>query len=112
MTMKVDITELLVFFDELYPSSREEEGFYWFKSTYENKSFVTLSLSIYEEKAAITVYLYGEKVSTTLHFVSCFSVNILDSEKKCLEILHKSGRCFLSLDEGIRVEYAERSQSD
>ena len=105
--MKVDITELLIFFDELRPSSKEEEGFYWFKSIYKNKFTVTLMLSIYEKKAAITVYMDGETVTTSLHFKSCFSVNILDQERKCLEILHKNGRCFLSLIEGISLEYEE-----
>lgn len=110
--MKVDVTELLIFFDELCSISKEEEGFYWFKSTYGNKYIVTLSLSIYEEKAAITVYMDGESVSTSLHFKSCFSVNILDQKRRCLEILHKNGRCFLSLGEGISVEYEELSIID
>ncbi|WP_316356689.1 hypothetical protein [Candidatus Neptunichlamydia sp. REUL1] len=110
--MKVDITELLIFFDELRDCSNEEEGFYWFKSNYKNKFFLTLMLSIYEEKAAITVYMDGEAVTTSLHFKSCFSVNILDQEKKCLEILHKNGRCFLSLNEGLNVEYEELNESD
>jgi len=105
--MNADITELLIFFDEMDSSSDEEQGFYCFKSTYKNKAIVKLRISLFEETSTISVYVDGEEITTSIRFNYCLSINILDQEKKCIELLHKNGRCFLSLNEGINLEYEE-----
>ena len=109
--MKVDITELLIFFDEQAPATEEEKGYYWFRSSY-SSSVVNLIFSLFEETCTISVYVYAETVTTSLRFNECISINILDQEKKCLEVLSSSGRCFLAIKEVLKVEYEDGSRRD
>lgn len=54
--MKVDITELLIIFDELLtPPTDEEQGVYWFRATRADGLIVTLSFSIYEWYVGVLV---------------------------------------------------------
>ena len=105
--MKYDITDLLIFFDEQAPATDEERGYYWFRSKHE-KSLVNLIFSVYEETCTIPFYAQGESVTTSLRFNNCTSINIIDQEKKCLEVLSSGGRCFLSTKDSINVEYEDK----
>lgn len=109
--MKVDITELLIFFDEQTPATEEERGYYWFRSKY-NNSVVNLIFSLFEETCTISLYIDGEAITTSLRFNECISIKILDQEKKCLEVLSSSSRCFLAMKKTLKVECEEFSKSN
>ena len=46
--MKVDVTELLMFFDELMPGTNEEQKVYWFRATREDLIEIIFVVSIYK----------------------------------------------------------------
>ncbi len=97
--MKVDITELFVFFDEVMPSTDEEQKIYWLKTTREDQLTVICIISIFEESVAILIENEKETCISSVDFKNCPQIRILDQEKKCLEVLSSDGhgRCFLSL---------------
>lgn len=107
--MKIDITQLLSIFDELLPLTNEEEGTYWFKTSKNDGLSVTLAVSIYESKIAISVYGNTKEAIASLHFKDCSEINVLDEKRKSLEILHENsnGRCFLSLSGDSILEYKD-----
>ncbi len=107
--MKVNITELLLFFDELMPTTDEEQGIYWFKTLRPDGLVITFAFSIHEKYVDIIVHNTFKVDIIGLSLVDCSEIRILDENKKCLEVLHenKSGRCFLSLFSGPILEYNE-----
>lgn len=105
--MKVDIIQLLSIFDELLPLTNEEEGTYWFKTTRNDELIITLAISIYESKIAISIYQNPKTPLTSLHFTNCLEINVLDEKRKFLEVFHENGRCFLSLLGNPILEYRE-----
>jgi hypothetical protein len=107
--MKINIIDLLSIFDELLPLTNEEEGTYWLKISRNDEIAVTLAVSIYENKAAISIYGSSGLAIAGLHFINCQEVKVLDENRKCLEILHDNGRgrCFLSLLGNPILEYKE-----
>lgn len=107
--LKVDITDLLIVFDELLvPPTEEELGVYWFGIKRTDGIEVTLSFSIYERYVTVLLSKPGTAISTT-RLKNCSEIRILDQEKKCLEILHSNGkgRCFLALIGASVLEYTE-----
>ncbi len=100
----MDLTELLIFFDELLPLTNEEQGIYWFKTQREDGLIITLVCSLYEAHVSVSVDTI--RVTTaSLSLKSCSEIRILDQKRKCLEILHENGRCFLSLLGSPILEY-------
>lgn len=96
--MKIDMAELLIFFDELMPATDEEQGIYWFKTARKDGLFITFAFSIYESYVDIIIYNSAKIDIASLSLKNCSEIRILDNQRKCLEILHEkaNGRCFLS----------------
>lgn len=107
--MKIEITQIMSIFDELLPLTDEEQGNYWFKGFSNDGLVITLAISIYECKTAISVYSSSSVAIASVHFKNCSEVNVLDEKRKCLEILHSNGkgRCFISLMGDTILEYSE-----
>jgi len=105
--MKCDITDLLTFFDELMPSTDEEQKVYWFKSTRPEQITVIFIVSIFEESISIMLENENEIALSSIDLENCSEVKVLDQEKKCLEVLNSNGRCFLSLLDGAIFTYTE-----
>ena len=105
--MKCDITDLLTFFDELMPSTDEEQKVYWFKSTRPEQITVIFIVSIFEESISIMLENENEIALSSIDLENCSEINVLDQEKKCLEVLNPNGRCFLSLLDGAIFTYTE-----
>jgi hypothetical protein len=107
--MKVDITELLIVFDELLPfPTDKEQGVYWFGATRSDGLIVTLSFSIHERYVNLLVQNSGISIAS-VHMKKCAEIRILDAEKKNLEILHEgsTGRCVLQLKGESILSYDE-----
>lgn len=107
--MKVDITELLVVFDELLiPPTNEELGVYWFRAARTDDLKVSLSFSIYECYVDVLIYSPGVTIAS-INMEKCSEIRVLDAEKKCLEIVHDGvpGRCFLHLTGEDVLSYEE-----
>lgn len=108
--MKADVTSLLVIFDDLMKHTNEERGIYWFKASCKNDLYLTLVISIFESKCAVTIYRDSENAVASIHFKDCSEIRVLDEKRKCLEIVHEAGiggRCFISLIEGAILSYTE-----
>lgn len=107
--MKVDITQMLIIFDELLPATNEELGIYWFRTSRSDGVSITLAFSIYEEYVDIIIRSSLEIVAAGLNLKNCSELRILDEKKQCLEILHadENRRCFLSLQGDTVLEYTE-----
>lgn len=105
--MKCDITDLLIFFDELIPITDEEQKIYWFKSTRQDQTIVIFIVSIFEESVSIMLENEYEVPLASVDLENCSEVKVLDQDKKCLEVLSSNGRCFLSLLEGSVLNYSE-----
>jgi hypothetical protein len=106
--MKADITELLIFFDELMPSTNEEQKVYWFRTTRKDQITIIFIVSIYEE--SVDIIIKNSSIDIVgISLKNCSEIRILDQEKKCLEILHPNseGRCFLSLLSTSILDYNE-----
>ncbi len=108
--MKVDISEMLLFFDELLPSTDEELGQYWFKTTRSDRISVTFIFSIYEKSVSVIVRANPKVAAASVDLEHCAEIRVLDHKKKCLEVLQKDnkGRCFLSLLDDSVLDYSER----
>lgn len=107
--MKIEINQIMSIFDELLPLTDEERGSYWFKDSRNDGLVITLAISVYESKAAISVYSSSKVAIASVHFKICSEVNVLDEKRKCLEIVHSNGkgRCFISLIGDTILEYFE-----
>ena len=107
--MKADITQLLIIFDELKELTNKEQEIYWFECKREDGITITLVISVFENKVAVTIKTSPTVVATSLHFVQCSEINVLDEKKKCLEILHDSSsrRCFIALESDHILSYEE-----
>jgi len=107
--MKVDVTELLVFFNELMPSSDEEQKIYWFKTTRQDQISIIFIVSLYEGSVGVLIENNKGINIASLDLEKCSEINILDEEKKCLEVLHANNksRCFLSLLGDSILSYTE-----
>ena len=97
--MKIDITGLLMFFDELMPSTDEEQGYYWLKTKRSDGVTIILVFSIYECYVSVIIENASDVGFSRVRMTKCTEVNILDADRKCLEVIHRDGvgRCFLSL---------------
>lgn len=109
--MKADITELLIFFDELMPTTDEEQKIYWFKTTRKDQVMILFIVSIFEDSIGIIIQNNNGVCFSHLDLEKCSEVKIVDQEKKCLEVLHSSGngRCFLSLLGDSIMSYSEKN---
>jgi hypothetical protein len=107
--MKVDITELLIFFDELMPPTDEEQKVYWFKTKRKDKITIIFIVSVYEESVAVLIETENGVNISSIDMENCSEIRILDQKRKCLEVLHEkgNGRCFLSLLEDSILSYTE-----
>ncbi len=107
--MKVDVTQLLEFFDEMTPLTEEERGIYWFKSRRSDGIIVTLVVSIYESTVNLIVQSKDQTDIAGIDMKKCSEIRVLDSKRKCLEVIHdhSPSRCFLSLLEGTILKYDE-----
>ncbi|MDP1609351.1 MAG: hypothetical protein Q8L98_08590 [Chlamydiales bacterium] len=108
--MKVDITELLIIFDELLtPPTDEEQGVYWFRVTRADGLIVTLSFSIYECYVGVLVCNHSDVAVASVNMKKCSQIRVLDAKKKSLEIIHdgQPGRCFLQLTGDSILSYDE-----
>ncbi len=107
--MKFDLTQLLLFFDELTPTTDEERGVYWFESRRADGIIITFAFSIYESYVSIIIQAADKTVIAGVSLENCSEINVLDEKRKCLEVLHTngSGRCFLSLLKGTILAYDE-----
>lgn len=105
--MKIDITQLLIVFDEQLPLTNEEQKIYWFKSNRSDGTAISLGVSVYEASSVLSVYNSSGTLMASLHLSKCSEIRVLDENRKLLEILHgkEDGRCFLSLVEGSVLEY-------
>ena len=106
--MLIELTDLLIFFDELLPATNEELQSYWFQSTRLDGISVIFIISIHEER--VGVILKAKQISLcSIHLENCLEIRVLDEKKKCLEVLHKNGfgRCFLSLLSDSILSYEE-----
>ena len=105
--MKIDITQLLIVFDEQLPLTNEEQKIYWFKSRRRDVTTIVLGVSVYESSVVLSVYNSSDTLLTSLHLSKCSEIKVLDENRKLLEILHgkEGGRCFLSLVESSVLEY-------
>jgi hypothetical protein len=112
--MKVDITQLLVFFDELMPDTNEEVGIYSFRGIRSDGFNISFTILIYEAKVLVTLEnsekgKSGLQILASLYFKNCSEINVLDEKLKCLEILHENGkgRCFLTLLGDAILDYSD-----
>src|SRR3990167_6383432 len=107
--MKVDVIQLMEFFDEMTPLTEEEQGMYWFKTRRPDGITITLALSIYESSEDLIVQTKDQTDVTGISMKNCSEIRIVDAKRKCLEITHDSllNRCFLSLLEGTILKYEE-----
>lgn len=106
--MKVDIIQLLSVFDEEMPLTDEDRGHYWFKASCCNDAVLTVGISLYDAIVTISVYAYSDlnTAITSFHLTNCKEINVLDLQKKHIEILHStSSRCFISLCKCPIIEY-------
>ncbi|MAR66783.1 MAG: hypothetical protein CL833_05975 [Crocinitomicaceae bacterium] len=105
--MKCDITDLLTFFDELMPSTDEEQKVYWFKSSKKDGTIIIFVVSLFEESIGVIIKSENGVCFSHIDLEKCSEINVLDQEKKCLEVLNPNGRCFLSLLDGAVFTYTE-----
>lgn len=105
--MNIDITELLIFFDELMPSTNEAQEYYWFKTTRKDGITIIFIIDIREKKIDIIIKSQSVDISG-IGLKNCYKVKILDKEKKCLEVLNNNGRLFLSLLSSSILDYNEK----
>jgi hypothetical protein len=108
--MNADITELLTIFDELMPTTNQEQGIYWFKTFRPDGLIITFAFSVYEMYVDIIVHNISKIDIASLSLENCSDIKILDEKRKCLEILHDNGksRCFLSLLGSPILEYKDQ----
>jgi hypothetical protein len=106
--MNIDTTQLLTFFDELMPTTDEEQGVYWFKTTRSDELIIVFVFSVHE--SSVDVIINTSKIDiASLSLENCSEIKILDEKRKCLEILHEHGRCFLSLLGSPILEYKDQN---
>jgi hypothetical protein len=108
--MKVNITDVLIVFDEMIsPPTDEELGVYWFRRTRADGLILTLTFSIYENYVLILVSNRFDAGIADLDMKNCSEIRVLDEKKKQLEVLHEKfqQRCFISLTEGLVFSYSE-----
>jgi hypothetical protein len=107
--MKTDITELLLFFDELMPMTDEERGVYWLKTLRPDGLIVIFAFSIYEAYVHIIIHNESKIDIASVTMENCSEVRILDAKRKCLEVVHDNGngRCFVSLIASPILAYTE-----
>lgn len=107
--MKMDLTQMLIVFDEQLPATNEEQGIYWFKSMRSDGFYVIVAFSIYEEYVDVILSNVTQTILTSISLKNCSEIRVLDEKRKCLEILHENleGRCFISLLNYSVLEYNE-----
>lgn len=107
--MKFNLTELLIIFDELLPTTDEEQGVYWLGANRADGLIVTLFFSIYEYNASILICNNSDIAIADVDMRNCSEIRVLDTRKKHLEIIHESssGRCFLQLVGDSILGYTE-----
>ena len=108
--MKIDITQMLIVFDEQLPYTDKDQGIYWFKFLRPDSLSIVFVVSVYEGYVGLSVNANDEVTTASLSLKKCSEVHVLDEKLKCLEILHEDnskGRCFLSLLGKVIMEYKE-----
>lgn len=106
--MNIDITQLLAFFDELMPATDEEQSVYWFKTLRPDGLSVIFVFSVHEVHVSIIIHNTSKIDIASVSLENCSEIKILDEKRKCLEILHENGRCFLSLQGSPILEYKDQ----
>jgi hypothetical protein len=107
--MNIDTTQLLTFFDELMPTTDEEQGIYWFKTTRSDGLIIVFVFSVHESSVDVIINNTSKIDIASLSLENCSEIKILDEKRKCLEILHEHGRCFLSLLGSQILEYKDQN---
>lgn len=110
--MKADITKLRLFFDELMPVTNEGQGIYWFKTLRSDGLIITFSFSMHEEYVDIIIHSISKIDIASISLENCTEIRILDEKRKCLEVLHGSGRCFLFLLGNPILEYKNQQKCE
>lgn len=107
--MKLEITKLFLFFEEIMPATDEEQGSYWLKTLRPDGLIITFAFSIHEAYVDIIIHNTSKIDIASLSLENCAEIRILDEERKCLEILHSNGRgrCFLQLTGDSILSYDE-----
>ena len=95
--MNIDITQLLIIFDELMPVTEEDQGIYWLKTQRSDDLIIIFAFSIYESYVDIIIQNTFKTDIASLSLEHCLEVKVIDEKRKCLEILSEHGRCFLAL---------------
>lgn len=107
--MKIDITGLLIIFDNLMDCTKEEQGEYWFETIRADSTRIVLHVSLESNKVYISAeYLKVPIADLTIY--NCVEVRVLDEKLKQCEILDKNGRCFVDLVSGTSFDYVTPNQ--
>ena len=69
--MNVDITELLIVFDELMPVTDREQGVYWFKTLRPDGIIITFAFSIYERYVDVIIHNTAKVDIASLSLENC-----------------------------------------
>ena len=81
--MRIDITQLLIVFDELLtPPTDEEQGIFWFRSTRFDGLIITLYFSIYEYYVGLLVQNSSNVAISSVNMKQCSEIRVLDEKKK------------------------------
>lgn len=101
--VQFNLTQLLVVFDQLLPLTDEEQKIYWLQRERADGFSILLCVSAYEDTVDISISYKNEVVVSSVSLKPCFEINVLEENRKSLEVLSGKGndslvRCFLSLD--------------
>lgn len=111
--MEIDLTTLLVIFDEWLSSESEEaKGIYHLSTLREDGLRIQIRCSEPGNRVRVNVSLHPDIEIVDITMNNCRLVRVLDEEKKCLEILHDRGRCFLALSNDSVIDYSEMTEDE
>lgn len=108
--MKINITDLLIIFDELLiPPTNEEQGIYWFRKSRNDHLIITLSCYLYENNANILICKNLNTAIASISMKNCSEIRVLDEGKTQFEIVHDNlqSRCFIDLSSNDILSYTE-----
>ena len=99
--MEIDISDMLIIFDELLPLTDEEQKMYWFKFSRPDQITITFIISEFERNVNIIVRCNPSIVCTSIKLTHCRTIRVLEIENKTLEVIggkeDYNNRCLISL---------------
>jgi hypothetical protein len=109
---KALITELLVVFDELLPSTDESLMVYWFSATRADGYSVVFIVNGLDDSVAIIVRRGSNLAVAHISVHRCASVRILDPQRRILEVISDYGsgwlrRCVIAIDAETIIECSD-----